>query len=120
MDIAGNPIPNTELNLEDSYGEYDRYFTFGTTTEEQDEAISKCGTADGITLDIYDTKTRSYIAKGIPECRLYLWGYDGEPEVISAAIDLIPQYEEIEVCEIGTIIGKKDSFITVYNFYKNE
>jgi hypothetical protein len=120
VDIAGNPIPNTELNLEDSCGEYDRYFTFGTTTEEQDEAISKCGTADGITLDIYDTKTRSYIAKGIPECRLYLWGYDGEPEVISAAIDLIPQYEEIEVCEIGTIIGKKDSFITVYNFYDNE
>jgi hypothetical protein len=72
VDIAGNPIPNTELNLEDSCGEYDRYFTFGTTTEEQDEAISKCGTADGITLDIYDTKTRIYIAKGIPECRLYL------------------------------------------------
>ena len=75
---------------------------------------------DGITLDIYDTKTRSYVAKGIPECCLYLWGYDGEPEVILAAIDLIPKYKEVEVCEIGTIIGKKDGFITVYNFYDNE
>ena len=120
VDLDGKPIPDTELNLEASCGEYDRYFTFGTTTEEQDESISRCGKAEGIILDIYDTKTRSYVAKGIPECRLYLWGYDGEPEVVLAAIDLIPEYEEVDVCRTGTIIGKKDGFITVYNFYDNE
>lgn len=120
VDLDGNPIPDTELNLEASCGEYDRYFTFGTTTEEQDESISRCGEAEGITLDIYDTKTRSYVAKGIPECRLDVSFYDGEPEVILAAIDLIPEYEEVDVCIMGTIIGKKDGFITVYNFYDND
>ena len=29
VDLDGNPIPDTKLNLEDSCGEHDRYFTFG-------------------------------------------------------------------------------------------
>ena len=120
VDIDGNEIPDTNLNLEDSCGEHDRYFTFGTTTKEQDESISRCGTADGITVDIYDTKNRQYVAKGIPECHLDVSYYDGEPEVILAAIDLLPEYEEAEVCKIGTVIGKKDGWVTVYNFYGNE
>lgn len=117
VDIDGNPIPDTELNLEDSCSKYDRYFTFGTITEEQDESISRCGTADGINLNIYDTKTRSYVAKDIPECCLDISSYDGEPEVVLAAIDLISKYETVRVCNTGTIIGRKDGWVTVYNFY---
>ncbi len=117
VDRDGNPIADTNLNIEYSCGEYDRYFTFGTITEEQDESISRYGEAEGITLDIYDTKTRSYVAKGIPECRLDVSFYDGEPEVILAATGLIYEYDEVKVCKTGTIIGKKDGFVTVYNFY---
>ena len=120
VDIDGNLIPDTEYNLVDACGEYDRYFTFGTVTEEQDEFISRCGTAYGITLDIYDTKTRRYVFKGVPECRLDVSFFDGEPEVVLAAIDLIPAYKEVNVCKTCTILGKKDGWITVYNFYDNE
>lgn len=120
VDTDGNEIPDTSLNLEDSCGQYDRYFVFGTTTEEQDESINRCGTADGITLDIYDTKTRGYVAKCIPECCLDVSFYDGEPEVILAAIDLLFEYETVDVCKTGTIIGKNDGWITVYYFYDNE
>ena len=120
VDIDGNPIPDTDLDLEDSCSEYDRYFTFGTVTEEQGESISRCGTADGINICIYDTKTRSYVAKDIPEGCLDVSSYDGEPDVILAAIGLISKYESVRVCKSGTIIGKKDGWVTVYNFYDSE
>jgi hypothetical protein len=35
-----------------------------------------------ITVDIYDTKNRTYVVKGIPECRLDIYSFDGEPEVV--------------------------------------
>ena len=117
VDRDGNAIPDTSLNLEGDCGEYDRYFTFGTTTAEQDESISRCGTADGIVLNIYDTKTRKYVAKGIPECRIDVSFYDGEPEVILAAIELISQYETVDVCKSGTILARKDGWITVFYYY---
>lgn len=119
VDIDGNEIPDTSLNLEDSCSEYDRYFTFGTTTPEQDESISRCGTADGIVIDIYDTKTRKYVAKGIPDGCLDVSFFDGEPGVILAAIELLPEYETVDVCETGTIIARKKSWITVFNYYEN-
>ena len=86
-------------------------------SEEQSKSIDVCGTADGITLDIYDTKTKRYVVKGIPAFRLDVSFYDGEPDVILAAIDLIPEYEEVDECRMGTIIGKKNGTITVYNYY---
>lgn len=117
VDKDGNGIPNTELNLEADWGRYDRYFSFSFISEEQSKSIDVCGTADGITLDIYDTKTKRYVVKGIPEFRLDVSFYDGEPDVILAAIDLIPEYEEVDECRMGTIIGKKNGTVTVYNYY---
>ena len=58
----------------------------------------------------------SILSAFIPECRLDVSFYDGEPEVILADIDLITEYEEVDVCRTGTIIAKKNGFITVYNF----
>ncbi|MBR5479306.1 MAG: hypothetical protein IKU84_03935 [Clostridia bacterium] len=119
VDRDGNAIPDTSLNLEADCGEYDRYFTFGTTTAEQDESISRCGTTDDIVLDIYDTKTRKYVAKGIPECCLDVSFYDGEPEVILAAIELLLEYETVDIRKTGTILARKEGVITVFNYYEN-
>ena len=118
VDFDGNEIPGTKLNCEDSCDVTDRYFTFAFLTEEQCKSISQCGTAEGILLDYYDTKTRKYILRGIPECKLYVFCFDGEPEVILAAAQLIDQYDSIDVRERGTIVAHKDGCITVYDFYQ--
>lgn len=118
VDADGNEIPDTKLNCEDSCDATDRYFTFALLTEEQSESISQCGTADNITLDYYDTKTRQYVLRGIPECKLYVFCFHGEPEVILAAAQLIDQYDSVDVRERGTIVAHKDGCVTVYDYYQ--
>ena len=91
---------------------------FSFLSDEQNASIAECGTADDITVDIYDTKNREYVVKGIPECRLDVYMFDGEPEVILAAVKLIDQYECIRLKKNGTIICEKDGLITIYDYYK--
>lgn len=117
IDKCGNIIPETELNLEDDCDEHNRYFTFSLVTKEQSDLIDKYGTAPGITIDVYDTKTRKYVLKNIPECKLDVSFFDGEPEVITATVDLFQKFETVDVRKRGTIIGRKDGWVTVFNYY---
>ena len=118
IDRLGNEIPDTSLNSIDDCAEYDRYFVFSLLTDEQLASISECCTAPNITVDIYDTKNRTYVVKGVPECRLEVYCFDGEPEVILAAVELLDQYDKIDLSRKGTIICEKDGFITVYDYYQ--
>lgn len=117
IDRDGNELPDTKLNLEDDCGRYDRYFAFSLISEEQSKLIDACGTAKGITLDIYDTKERKYVLRGVPELKLDVSFFDGEPAVILAAFELISQYESVRIERNGTILGKKNGTVTVYNYY---
>lgn len=119
IDRMGNEIPDTALNSIDDCGEHDRYFVFSYLNEEQLASIHNCGTAPDITVDIYDTKNRKYVIKGVPECRLYVYCFDGEPEVILAAKELLDRYDEVNLYRTGTIVGKKDEYVTVYDYYKD-
>lgn len=120
VDENGNEIPDTKLNCEDFYSEDSRYFRFSSLTDEQCASISNCGTAPDILMDIYDTKNRKYVAKGVPECWLDVSFFDGEPEVVLAAVGLVNQYERVWITGKGTVIGEKDKCVTVYDFYQNE
>jgi hypothetical protein len=119
IDRQGNEIPGTAINSIDDCSEYDRYFVFSFLNEVQMASISECGTAPDITVDIYDTKNRKYVIKGIPECRLYVYCFDGEPEVILAAAELLDRYDEVNLYDKGTIVAKKDGYITVFDYYLN-
>ena len=49
-----------------------RYYTIALLSEEQQKSIDRCGRAENILLDIYDTKLRKYVARGIPDGKLEL------------------------------------------------
>ena len=113
----GDAIPNTELNLEDDCDENNRYFTFSLITKEQSDLIDEGGTAPEIKLNVYDTKTKEYVLRDVPEGKLDISFFDGEPEVILATIDLFQEYETIDVREKGTILGRNGNWITIFNYY---
>ena len=119
IDKEGNKLPDTELNCEDDCCELNRYYTFAFLNEEQCASIEKCGTAENILLDIYDTKLRKVVAKGVPECVLSLTAFDGDNEVVLAAINLVNQYDNIRLDGKGTIIAKKNDIITVFDYYQS-
>ena len=119
VDAEGNPIPDTELNCEDECSGWNRYFVFTMLTEEQCKSIDKCGTADDITLNYYDTKTRVYALRNIPECRLSTNCFDGEPEVVQEAATLLKEYDSVAIHKKGTIVGNKGKEITVYDYYQS-
>lgn len=119
IDRMGNEIPETALNSIDDYAEHDRYFEFSLLTDEQLASINECGTAPNITVNIYDTKNRAYIVKGVPEFRLEAYCFDGEPEVILAAVELLDKYDKVDLYSTGTIVGEKDGYITVFDYYLN-
>jgi hypothetical protein len=119
IDKEGNKLPDTELNCEDDCCELNRYYTFAFLNEEQCASIEKCGTAENILLDIYDTKLRKVVAKGVPECVLSLTAFDGDNEVVLAAINLANQYDNIRLDGKGTIIAKKNDIITVFDYYQS-
>ena len=120
IDKDWDEIPDTEHNLVDSCDETDRYFVISTISEEQSRAIDNCGTAEGITLDYYDTKTRCYAAKGIPELTLDTLGFDGEPEVIQAALTLLPKYDRVSLRKLGTVLAWRGEVVSVYYFCGDE
>ncbi len=119
IDNKGNELPDTKLNCEEDCDEQNRYFTFAFLSEEQCNSIDKCGTADNILIDIYDTKFRRFVAKGVPECVLSLSGFDGENEVVLAAVDLVKKYDRIHLDGKGTIIAHRNDMITVFDYYQN-
>ena len=116
VDTQGEPLPDTALDFEVDCDEANRYFVFGRMSEEQSASVSRCGTAEGLRVDYYDTKTRRYVLRGIPEGRLDITGFDGEPEVLTAAAGLLEPYDEIRVRKTGTIVCYKDGEITVWTY----
>lgn len=119
IDRNGNAIPDTELNLIEDCYEQNRYYIFGLLAKEQSDSISQCGRAKNIRLDIYDTKLRKYVVRNIPECDLAIGNFEGEGEVILAALTMMPNYDRISVDGIGTIFAEKANVITVYDYYRN-
>ncbi len=118
IDRTGNAIPDTALNSIDECSEYDRYFVFSLLTDEQAALTDKYGTAPNITVDIYDTKNRACVIKGIPEGRLDVYSFDGEPKVITAAAKFLHQYDNVHLSQKGTILCRKNGTLTVYDFYQ--
>ncbi|MCQ2449647.1 MAG: WG repeat-containing protein [Clostridia bacterium] len=93
IDRQGNEIPDTAINNIDDCGEDSRYFVFSYLNEEQCALIGECGTAPDITVNIYDTKNRKYVIKDVPENRLDVDCFKGEPEVIITAAELLDKYD---------------------------
>ena len=119
IDRNGNPILDTELDLIEDCYEQNRYYVFGLLTKEQSESISQCGRAENILLDIYDTKLRKYVVRNIPESDLAIGSFEGEGEVILAALAMMPNYDRISIDGIGTIFARKNKVITVYDYYQS-
>ena len=117
VDREGNKIPGTELNYEEHCAVSYRYFTTALLSEVQCESIAACGRAENILLDIYDTKLRRYVAKGVPDGKLDTHFFEGEEEVILAAMTLLSDFEKITLDETGTILAKKNGSVTVYDYY---
>ena len=117
IDMQGNEIKDTRYNCFEYVHEDERYFTITFLNEEQNAQVDATGTADGVKESIYDTKERQYVIRDIPECRLDCSFFDGEPEVIKAAVDLIDEYERVTVDGKGIIIGNKDEISDVYDYY---
>ncbi len=44
--------------------------------------------------------------------------FDGENEVVEAAVALVEQYDDIALEGKGTLIAYKDQDITVYDYYQ--
>ena len=118
IDLSGNEIPDTALNLVGGAGGYSRYYEFSLLNDEQLASIDKCGTASDIKINIYDTKNLAYVIKGIPDLRLDTCLFEGEPEVILAAAEMIDNYDEIHLSGKGTIICRKNTSVTVYDYYQ--
>lgn len=119
IDCNGKEIIGTELNLIDDCWEENRYYVFGLLPAVQMESICQCGTAEAVWLDVYDTKLRKFVIRGIPECKLHLDCYDGEGEVIVAAAEMLDDFDEIWVEAKGTICAKKAGYLTVFDYYQD-
>lgn len=119
IDCLGNEISGTELDLESYCDISYRYFTTALLTKEQCESLDVCGSAEGILVDIYDTKLRKYVVKGVPDGKLETMFFKGEPEVILAAMGFLSDYDKIAIEENGTFIAKKDGTVTIYDYYKD-
>ena len=117
IDIEGHPIPGTELNYFGGLFEDQRYVEIALWSDEIDAEISKCGTAPNLTVDIYDTKERSFVARGVPDGKLDIDFCDAEKEVVIAAIKMLPQFDEIKVEKKKTILARKGEMTTVFDYY---
>ena len=122
IDINEEKLAGTELNFADSYFENDRYFFISLYSEEQDRAIERCGYADDLTVDIYDTKYRRYVVKGVPDCKLSIYGFNNypEPEVIIAAVKILSEYDSVSILGAGTIKAEKDGTYTLFDYYAED
>lgn len=111
IDKAGNEIPDTALNYIEDCGESNRYYVFSHLSDQQLDSAYECG-AEPSTVDIYDTKSRVYVVKNLPELRLDVYCFDGKPEVIAAAAGLIDRYDSICLQKSRSIFCKKGNSVT--------
>ena len=118
VDRQGNEIPGTVLNLEDYCDMSYRYFTIARISDAQSESIDACGSAENICVDIYDTKLRKYVVRNIPDGKLDVVFFEGEEEVILAALALLPGYDEIKLESKSTILAEKDGIVDIYDYYQ--
>ena len=118
VDRQGNEIPGTVLNLEDYCDMSYRYFTIARISDAQSESIDACGSAGNICVDIYDTKLRKYVVRNIPDGKLDVVFFEGEEEVILAALALLPGYDEIKLESKSTILAEKDGIVDIYDYYQ--
>lgn len=122
IDRKGTPLPDTELNSITSCYDEDRYYAFSLLNAEQNSSIWRCGRAEGILIDIYDTKLRRYAIRAVPEdtyFKLSTTCFEGAGEVIVAALALLPEYDSIYLEGKGTILAEKGRFVTVYDYYQD-
>lgn len=117
IDMEGHPIPETDLNYFGGLFEDQRYVEIALWSDEINAEISKCGTAPNLTVDIYDTKERSFVARGVPDGKLDIDFCEAEKEVVIAAIKMLPQFDEIKVEEKKTILARKGEMTTVFDYY---
>lgn len=117
IDMQGNELPDTSFGVFEYVNEEQRYFPLVVFTQEQDEQIERTGHAEGITESVYDTKEQNYVIRDIPECRINYSSFDGEPDVIKAAAELIDVYDSIWIEEKGIIIGRKEDESVIYDYY---
>lgn len=112
-------LEGTDLNYCNSYFENDRYFMISMDTEEQLEAIDGCGYAEDLTVDIYDTKNKVFVARNVPEDRLYLYEFSGGPEekLINTANELLSEYDEVNVLGPRVLIAEKSGVFSVFDYY---
>ena len=118
VDRQGKEIPGTDLNLEGDLCLAYRYFTVALISDEQRRSISACGRAEDIRLDVYDTKLRKYVARGIPDGKLDTVSFEGEEEVIHAALALLPDHDRVELVSKSTILAEKDGVVDIYDYYQ--
>lgn len=118
IDMQGNEIEDTRYNLFEYVDEDDRYYEIVYYDEEQEAQIEKTGCAEGSTMSIYDTKERKYVVRNLPEDVIDCSFFDGDPEVINAAVELIDEYERITFSGNGIIEGYKDNRTDIYDYYE--
>ena len=117
IDMEGQPISETDLNYFGGLFEDQRYVEIALWSDEINAEILKCGTAPNLTVDIYDTKERSFAARGVPDGKLDIDFCDAEKEVVIAAIKMLPQFDEIKVEKKKTILARKGEMTTVFDYY---
>jgi len=118
IDRNGNKIAGTELNSVDDCWEANRYYVFGLLSAAQMDSVDRCGTAENVLQNVYDTKLRKFVLRGIPECKLNVTCFDGEEEVIVAAAEMLSEFDEVWVEAKGTICAKKAGCTTVFDYYR--
>lgn len=118
IDRNCNPIDDSQLNSIEPYDKDDRYFIIGNFPEEQCAEISRCGDADNLKVNVFDSKTKKIIAKDIPDCSLDVEFTDCAPEIIIAAAELTGDYDRVRVEDSGIIFAEKGKLTTVFDYYK--
>ena len=63
-------------------------------------------------------RLRKYVARNIPDSKLDVVFFEGEEEVILAALALLPDYDEIKLESKSTILAEKDGIVDIYDYYK--
>ncbi|MBQ6266261.1 MAG: WG repeat-containing protein [Clostridia bacterium] len=110
IDKTGARLAGITFDCADFFDEDDRYIITNRFTKEQSDAIAQCGTAPGITDDFFDSKTRTYLVKGIPERSIRLCGSPA-PEAVLAAVELLHAFEDIRLYDAYVFARRGDETV---------
>lgn len=117
IDRNEKEIEGTDTNCCEQYDLDSRYFLMALLSKEQEESIERCGSAESVTFDVYDTKLRRYVARGIPDGRISIFSGEAEPWVILAAVELLREYDCVSIYKKGTILAERGGTIAVFDYY---